>query len=285
MDRKTLKHSKHSRKIIREKRLQQVFPFKDTGIEKILQTELEKKEIQQFYNRLSESRQNETSAKDKLNLHREQKEANKPEPKPPLPSWKRALPYGLVGVGVSGMVAGGMLTDYIYLGVGVVMVSLGALLYNKNLVGIKPGEEPEDRLEVSLVKFLADATEKRERVFSEWFLWLSERGLDQSLSPLTAEKLGDKASGIKIRMVQRESIDERLNDMSKTIEEVSRRVEKIAPFLKNYILDNDIPTNIQVICRHFDEARISRGERENLEVQGRGLKAGYQLFQTLQAKA
>ena len=72
-------------------------------------------------------------------------------------------------------------------------------------------------------------------------------------------------------MVQRESIDERLSDMSKTIEEVSRRIEKIAPFLKNYIIDNDIPTNIQVICRHFDEARISREKRENLETQGRVL--------------
>jgi len=163
------------------------------------------------------------------------------------------------------------LIDYIYLGVGLVMVSLGALFYNKILVGIKPEEEPKDRLEVSLVKFLADATEKRERAFSEWFLWLSERGLDQSLSPLTAEKLGDKASGIKIRMVQRESIDGRLRDMSKTIEEVSRRVEKIAPFLKNYIIDNDIPTNIQVICRHFDEARISREKKKNLENQSQGL--------------
>jgi len=232
-------------------------------------SELEKKEIQEFYEQLSESRQNENSAKEKLNLHREQKEANKPELKPPLSPWKLAMPYGLIGVGVSGMVAGGILNDYIYLGVGLAMVSLGALLRNKNLVAIKPAEEPEDNLEVSLVKLLEDATKKRERIFGEWLLWLSERGLDQHLSPLATEKLGDKASGIKIRMVQRESIDERLSDMAKTIEEVSRRIEKIAPFLKNYIIDNDIPTNIHVICRHFDEARISREKRENLEVQGR----------------
>lgn len=234
-------------------------------------SELEKKQIQEFYGQLSESRQNENRAKEKLNLHREQKEANKPELKPPLSPWRLAIPYGLVGVGVSGMVAGSILNDYIYLGVGLAMISLGALLRNKNLVAIKPAEEPEDNLGVSLVKLLEDATKKRERVFGEWLLWLSERGLDQHLSPLATEKLGDKASGIKIRMAQRESIDERLSDMSKTIEEVSRRIEKIAPFLKNYILDNDIPTNIQVICRHFDEARISREKRENLEVQGRGL--------------
>ena len=234
-------------------------------------SELEKKQIQEFYGQLSESRQNENRAKEKLNLHREQKEANKPELRPSLSPWRLAIPYGLVGVGVSGMVAGSILNDYIYLSVGLAMVSLGALLRNKNLVAIKPAEEPEDNLEVSLVKLLEDATKKRERIFGEWLLWLSERGLDQHLSPLATEKLGDKASGIKIRMVQRESIDERLSDMSKTIEEVSRRIEKIAPFLKNYIIDNDIPTNIQVICRHFDEARISREKRENLEVQGRGL--------------
>ena len=111
----------------------------------------------------------------------------------------------------------------------------------------------------------------RERIFGEWSIWLSERGLDQHLSPLATEKLGDKVCGIKIRMIQKESIDERLRSMSKTIEEVSRRVEKIAPSLKNFVVDIDIPTSIQVICRHFDEARISRGKRENLEVQCRGL--------------
>jgi len=234
-------------------------------------SELEKKEIQGFYNRLSECRQNETSAKDKLNLYREQKEANKPEPKPVLSLWKRALPNGLIGVGLTGIAVGGISLDYVYLVLGIAMVSLGALLRNKMLVEKKIFEESEDTLEISLVKLLTNATEEREKSFSGWFLWLSERGLDQQLSPLAAEKLGDKASGIKIRMVHREGIDERLSEMSQTIEKVSQRVEKIAPFLKNYIMDNDTSMNIQLICRHFDEARILSVERDNLEAQGRGL--------------
>jgi hypothetical protein len=114
-------------------------------------SELEKKEIQEFYDRLSESRQNENSSKDKLSLHREQKEINKPDPKPPLSPLKRALPYGLIGVGVSGMVVWGIWVDYVILSVGIVMVSLGALLRNKISVEIKPEEEPVDNLEVSLV--------------------------------------------------------------------------------------------------------------------------------------
>ncbi len=234
-------------------------------------SELEKKEIQEFYDRLSESRQNENSSKDKLSLHREQKETNKPDPKPPLSPLKLALPYGLVGVGISGMAFGGIWVDYVILGTGVVMVSLGALLRNKNLIEIRPEEKSVDTLEVSLVKLLENASKKREGAFYEWSSWLGERGLDQHLSPLATEKLGDKACGVKIRMVQRESIDERLGDMSKTTEDVSRRIEKIAPFLKNFVVDRDIPTSIQVICRHFDEMRISIGEKENLEAQGRGL--------------
>jgi len=59
--------------------------------------------------------------------------------------------------------------------------------------------------------------------------------------------------------------------MSKTIEDVSRRIEKIAPFLKNFVVDRDIPTSIQVICRHFDEMRTLIGKRGNLETQGRVL--------------
>ena len=128
-----------------------------------------------------------------------------------------------------------------------------------------------DNLEVSLVKLLENATKKREEIFYEWSSWLGERGLDQQLSPLATEKLGEKACGVKIRMVQRESIDERLSDMSKTTEDVSRRIEKIAPFLKNFVVDRDIPTSIQLICRHFDEMRILIGEKENIETQGRVL--------------
>jgi uncharacterized protein YhaN len=239
-------------------------------INKFELSELEKKEIQQFYNQLSTSRQNETSAKDKLNLHKDQKEANKPEPKPPLSPWKRALPYGLFGVGIIGIVAGSILVDYIYIGVGVSMISFGALLRNKLIIELKV-EEVEDKLEVSLLQLFKTATEKREKVYSDWSLWLSERGFDQHLSPLATEKLGDKICGVKIRIVQKENINERLRNMSKTIEEVSRRVEKIAPSLKNFIVDSDIPTSIQLICRHFEEARVLKGKRENLEAQSHGL--------------
>ncbi|MBO62233.1 MAG: hypothetical protein CMG33_01755 [Candidatus Marinimicrobia bacterium] len=242
-------------------------------------SEAEKKESQEFYNLFSESRQGETSALDKLNLHREQKEANEPESWPPLSLWKRVLPYGLGGVGFVGIAAGGIvgiaagkiLETYIFLGTGFVMVCLGALLRNKILVELKREEEPEDKLEISLLKSLDDAIENRETVFKAWRSWLSERDLDQHLSPLATEKLGDKASGIKIRMAQREGVDERLSDMTKTIEEVSRRVEKIAPSLKNYIVNSDIPTNIQVIGRHYDEARLAKEKKENLEIQCRSL--------------
>lgn len=234
-------------------------------------SELEKKEIQEFYNRLSESRLDENSSKDRLSLHRKQKETNKPDPKLPPSLWKRVLPYGLIGVGVSGIAVGGILVDYVILIVGLAMVGFGALFRNKILIEIKPEEEPVDNTEVSLVKLLEEATKKREEIFCEWSSWLGERGLDQHLSPLATEKLSDKTCGVKIRMVQRESIDERLSDMSKTIEDVSRRIEKIAPFLKNFVVDRDIPTSIQVICRHFDEMRTLIGKRGNLETQGRVL--------------
>ena len=72
-------------------------------------------------------------------------------------------------------------------------------------------------------------------------------------------------------MVQRESIDERLDEMSKTIGEVSSRISKVAPFLKNFIVDSNIPTSIQVIYRHFDETRVLREKKENLEAQLRGI--------------
>ena len=234
-------------------------------------SELEKKEIQEFYNRLSESRLDENSSNDRLSLHLKQKETNKPDPKPPPSLWKRVLPYGLIGVGISGIAVGGIWVDYIILIVGLVMVGFGALLRNKILIEIKLEDDPVDNTEVSLVKILEDATKKREEIFCEWSSWLGERGLDPHLSPLATEKLGDKARGVKIRMVQREGLDKRLSDMSKTIEDVLSRIEKVAPFLKNFVVDRDIPTSIKVICRHFDEMRILIGEKENLEAQGRGL--------------
>jgi uncharacterized protein YhaN len=234
-------------------------------------SELEKKEIQEYYNKLSELRQNESSAKDKLNLHQEQKITNKPETKPPLSQLKRVFPYALIGVGVLGLAVGGILVDYIILGTGLVMVGLGALFRNKILIEMQPEEETEDNLEVSLVKLFENATKNREGVFKEWSSWLGQRGLDRHLSPLATEKIGDKVCGLKVRMVQRESIDERLDEMSKTIGEVSSRISKVAPFLKNFIVDSNIPTSIQVIYRHFDETRVLREKKENLEAQLRGV--------------
>ena len=234
-------------------------------------SELEKKEIQEYYNKLSELRQNESSTKDKLNLHQEQKRTNKPEPKPPLSELKRVFPYALIGIGFFGLAAGGILVDYIILGAGLVMIGLGALFRNKILIEMQPEEQTEDSLEVSLVKLLECATKNREGVFKEWSSWLGERGLDRHLSPLATEKIGDKVCALKVRMVQRESIDERLDEMSKTIGEVSSRISKVAPFLKNFIVDSNIPTSIQVIYRHFDETRVLREKKENLEAQLRGI--------------
>ncbi len=230
-------------------------------------SELEKKEIQGFYDRLSESRLNENSAKEKLNLYKEQKESKKPEPKPSLSPWKPALSYGLIGVGIGGIAAGVFFGDHIYLGAGIVLIVSGVLLRNKILIKTKPEEELEDSLELSLSRALEEAIIKREEIFNEWSMWRNERHLDPHLGPLATEKLDDKASSIKIRMAQRKSIDGRLEDMAKTIDEVLACIKKVVPFLKNFVLDNDIATSIQVICRYFDEARILKEKRENLKNQ------------------
>jgi len=234
-------------------------------------SEVEKKEIQEFYIQLSESRQRKTSAKDKHSLHQEHREANKPKPQKPSLSWKEVLPYGLIIVGFFGMAAGSITNDYFFVGIGFFMICFGALLRNKFLVKPKPKEEPADNLGITLENNLNEASEIREALFREWHLWLKEKGLNEHLSPLAAEKLNDKASAIKIRMVQREGLNERLSYMTRTVEEVSRRIEKIVPHLKNYVVDSDVYTNIQVIGRHADESRLAREKKENLEIQSRGL--------------
>jgi uncharacterized protein YhaN len=234
-------------------------------------SEVEKKEIQEFYIQLSESRQRETSAKDKHSLHQEHREANKPKPQKPDLPWKEILPYGIIVVGFFGMITGSITFNYYFLGIGFFMVCFGALLRNKFLVKPKPKEEPADNLGITLEKNLKEASEIREAVFRGWHLWLKEKDLNEHLSPLAVEKLNDKASAVKIRMTQREGLDERLSDMTRTVEEVSRRIEKIIPHLKNYIVDSDVYTNIQVIGRHADESRLAREKKQNLEIQSQGV--------------
>ena len=247
---------------------------KDWTEERIVSFELseaEKEEIQEFYIQLSESRQGETSAKDKFSLHREQKVVNKPKPQKPSLSWKVVLPYGLIIVGLAGMVAGGITIDYIFLGIGFMGVCFGALLRNKILIELRPKEEPEDSLAITLEKNLNEARKNRESLLQSWRYWLNKKGLDEHLSPLATEKLGDKTSGIKIRIDQREGVNERLRDMAKTVEEVSRRIEKLVPHLTNYIVDSDVYTNMQVIGRHADESRLAKEKKQNLEIQSQGV--------------
>jgi len=242
--------------------------------EKIMGFELnetEKNKIQEFYNAFSETRQIETSAKDKLDLHREQKEASKPQIVP-FSWWKLQLPYWLGGLGLAGTVAGIALGDYILPGIGFVMITLGALFYNKFL--IKPRryeEEPVDDLEISLEDCLDDAIAKREAIFKNWRSWLGERDLDPHLTPLATEKLNERVRGISNMITQRGSLDQRLSNMEKTIAEVSRRVQKIAPSIEQFTINSDISTNIQIIVRHSDEARLARDKKETLEIQYREL--------------
>ena len=247
---------------------------KDWTEERIVNFELseaDKKEIQGFYIQLSESRQIETSAKDKLSLHREHRGSNKPKPQKSIPLWKQALPYGVIIVGLIGMVAGGITNDYIFLVIGSIAVCFGALLHNKILIELRPKEEPEDILGVTLEKKLNEASQEREALFRGWRFWLNKKGLDEHLSPLVTEKLGDKTSGIKIRIDKREGVNERLRVMAITVEEVSRRIGKLVPLLKNYIVDSDVYTNIQVIGRHADESRLAREKKQNLEIQSQGM--------------
>ncbi|SVE45933.1 uncharacterized protein METZ01_LOCUS498787, partial [marine metagenome] len=229
--------------------------------------EIEKNKIQEFYNEFSEARQSVTSAKDKLDLHQEQKKANTPK-KLPVPWWKRQLPYWLSGVGLVEIVVGIVLGDYILPGLGFAMIALGALLYNKFLIELKRYDEtPDDDLEISLAKCLDETTENRERIFTNWRSWLVERDLDRNLTPLATEKLDDRARSIRNMIVQRDGLDHRLSDMAITIKEVSTRVQKIVPSLGQFTINSDIPTNIQVIARHSDEARLAREKREALTIQ------------------
>ena len=229
--------------------------------------EIEKNKIQEFYNEFSETRQSVTSAKDKLDLHQEQKKVNTPI-KLPVPWWKRQLPYWLSGVGLVEIVVGIVLGDYILPGLGFAMLALGGLLYNKFLIELKRYDEtPDDDLEISLAKCLDETTENREMVFTNWRSWLVERDLDRSLTPLATEKLDDRARNIRNLIVQRDGLDHRLSDMAMTIEEVSTRVQKIVPSLGRFTINSDIPTNIQVIARHSDEARLAREKREALTIQ------------------
>ncbi len=124
-------------------------------------------------------------------------------------------------------------------------------------------------MEISLAKRLDEAIEEREATFENWRSWLRERELDENLAPLVTEKIGDKVREIKNMIAQRQGLDERLGDMQKTVEEVSRLVEKIAPSLKHFAINDDVPTNIQVIARYFDEARLVREKKELIEIQCR----------------
>ncbi|KMP11813.1 hypothetical protein UZ36_03045 [Candidatus Nitromaritima sp. SCGC AAA799-C22] len=232
-------------------------------------TEIEKSQIREFYEMHSEARQNVASARDKLDLHREQKVAAQPPPLSRLSPWLRYLPHGLGGVGVVGMGVGGLLSDMILFCIFLVMTVLGAFLYRKFKADLQPVEEPEDKLELSLATRVEEAERKQDQTFENWRAWLNGKGLDESLAPLVTEKIGDKIREIKNMMGQKDYLDERLGNMRETVEGVSRLIEKIGPSVENFLINKDIPTNIQVIGRYFDEARQGREKKELLETRCR----------------
>ncbi|MCH8156448.1 MAG: AAA family ATPase [Nitrospinae bacterium] len=232
-------------------------------------TEAEKSQIRGFYEALSEARKNVSSARDKLDWHREQKETSRPKPASRFPEWLRHFAYGLGGVGFAGVVAGGLLTNYILLGVCFIIAASGAFLYQKIRTEPEPVEEPEDTRETSLAERLEEAIKNQDKTFEEWHAWLTGKGLDEGLAPLVTEKIGDKIREIKNMIKQRDRLEERLHRMRANEEEVSSIIQKIVPALKNFSVSKDIPTNIEIIGRYFDEARQGREKKELLENQCR----------------
>ena len=244
-------------------------------------TEGEKYQIHTFYETLDTARQEVSRAKDKLDFHREHK-ATEESKGWNIPDWLKYFTYGMLALGLAGVVSGwtlsmsrlleikngGFLGDILLLVVSFGVMGLGLALAKKLWQG-KDDFIKEDKLDIELMAKLESAKREQDRVFEEWRCWLKDRNMDVRLAPLNTESMGNNIRKIKGMIAERIRLEERLETIDKTIRAMEVLVHKIQPALTNFTLNKDIPVNMEIIARLFEESKKERGKKVHLEEQCR----------------
>lgn len=229
-------------------------------------TEAEKEQPALHRGILEEARQKLSRAKDKLEMHRQQK-AEERSKGLNVPEWLKVIAFSLLALGMGGLLWGGFASSPPLLILSAAVSVLGVvsvrMIYKK-----KDGLMKDDPFESLLVEKALQTEKEEDDRFAEWRVWLKQKNLDEYLSPLQVEKVLMIIQQIKGSLRQRAGLEDRLNHMRETTDKASRLIGELSPLLKiPAALDTDTGAMADIISHAYDEAAKNHEQKTNRQVQ------------------
>jgi uncharacterized protein YhaN len=203
--------------------------------------------------------------KNRLDLHQEQLITDTSEQKD-FPKGIRVSSWVLMGIGALG--AGfALFAANLELGIFMgLMLASGIGLYTWASFSSPEGEK-EDLLDKLLRSKLEKAKDDLEEEKEIWRKWVADKGLDPETSIALFKEIQSRVRSVKDWVHQEKNLDERIERMRLKEEDAEELVAALSEFVNEVYLTKDLLVNIEVLSKHFDEAREDSGKCKDLDGQ------------------
>ncbi len=225
----------------------------------------EKQFVEKQEQALLHSEQFVENVKNRLELHQEQLVTDNAQPND-FPQGIRVSSWFLMGIGVLG--AGfALFSANMELGIFMgLMLAAGIGLYAWASFS-RPEGEKEDLLDNLLRGKLEKAENDLEAEQEVWRQWVEDKGLDPETSIALFKEIQIRVRAVKEWVHQKQNLDERIERMRKKEEEAEALVAALSECVSEVYLTKDVLVNIDVLSKHFDEAREDFGKCKDLDGQ------------------
>ena len=241
---------------------------RDWGVERFLSLEWidsEKQFVEKREQALFHSEQFVENVKNRLELHQEQLVTEGAEEND-FPKGIRVSSWVLIGIGLLG--AGfALFSANLELGIFMgVVLAIGIGLFAWSAFS-KPEEKKEDLLDNLLRSKLDKAEDDLEAEKEVWRKWVEDKGLHAETSTALFKEIQARVRAVKDWAHQQQNLDERFERMLKKEEEAEGLVSVLSKCVSEVYLAKDLLVNIEMLSKHFDEAREDSGKCKDLDGQ------------------
>jgi len=225
----------------------------------------EKQFVEKQEQALFHSEQYLVNAKNKLELHEEQLLMDNPEDKD-FSKGIRVSSWFLMGIGALG--AGfALFSANLELGIFMGLVLAAGIGLYAWISFSKPEGEKEDLLDNLLQGKLEKAENDLEAEREVWRKWVEGKGLDLETSISLFKEIQTRVRSVKEWVHQKQNLDDRIERMREKEEEAEKLVSVLSECVSEIYLTKDLLVNIDVLSKHFDEAREDSGKCKDLDGQ------------------
>ncbi len=217
--------------------------------------------IGQYRSKLDNVATNVQNARNKLDVHREQKLANSSKGIEG-PALYRFILYFMSILGLAGTVLGGVSAQWAVASISAIIMVTGALA----IITLWKGKKPvvKDRMGEELEVRLNQAESEHRNLEQEWHNFLRDKGFDENLSPQGTVELMKSIRDIQSRLSSLNDLNSQIQKMQNTLDQGKRLHDEVGPCLHEN-LGNDIAGNIEIFVQRLNEAKDAKRDKEQAE--------------------